>query len=313
MHNQGEAKSVNEYCLAATGIIAPWIALVAGIVLVITGILMVRRARGRREWAVAAATLVVLLAFAGTALTPTPAFAASAAEGLGTACPAAPAPALPVAPVLTGATVGGSAWIDTNRNGLQDPGERPAFAGEFTLVYADTGTPVTTGLDGRAITATQYSDSITGRYSFTGLAAGDYAVVLDPSSVDGEVIEFPYGTNSSHIDVNDSDGVEVFNSDVDITSCSPTGYFNVLLPGVGHTFSVTSVAVPGGSPATLSKALIYDAELVAADAGDDAIDSDIDPASGRTSTIISLSDGDTFVVDVGFDPGFGNYFNDDSC
>ncbi|WP_185155406.1 SdrD B-like domain-containing protein [Rudanella paleaurantiibacter] len=65
------------------------------------------------------------------------------------------------------ASLGDFVWLDTNRNGVQDPGEPGVQGVVVTLYQPGTSTPV-----GSATT------TATGAYSFTGLTPGDYYVVF---------------------------------------------------------------------------------------------------------------------------------------
>lgn len=88
-----------------------------------------------------------------------------------------------VAPIGLGGTasIGDTVWRDSNRNGIQDPGE-PGIAGARVTVALEPGSvpgapPVTVAL-------TTDSD---GRYLAVGLVAGTYRVTLDRSTVTGSL------------------------------------------------------------------------------------------------------------------------------
>lgn len=77
--------------------------------------------------------------------------------------------------VLPSYAVGDVAWIDTDRNGLQDAGEKP-LAGVTVTLLDKSGNPVTDIL-GNAVAA-QTTDA-NGRYLFDNLAAGEYKVQFE--------------------------------------------------------------------------------------------------------------------------------------
>jgi hypothetical protein len=67
-------------------------------------------------------------------------------------------------------TLGDYAWIDGNRNGIQDPGEQPAPQVPVNLVDS-TGKTIQSTLTGTD-----------GKYSFTNLPDGTYSVCFGPLS-----------------------------------------------------------------------------------------------------------------------------------
>jgi hypothetical protein len=77
---------------------------------------------------------------------------------------------------VIGSSIGDYIWIDTNGNGIQDPGEKPVAGYPVKL----TGTDV----NGAAVSLATVTDS-TGKYLFANLAAGTYSVTFDPSGLTG--------------------------------------------------------------------------------------------------------------------------------
>jgi uncharacterized repeat protein (TIGR01451 family) len=76
-----------------------------------------------------------------------------------------------VAQVAASGTIGDTVWLDSNANGIQDPGE-PGIAG-VTVILTNTATGATT---------TAVTDA-NGKYLFSALAGGAYTVHVDLSTV----------------------------------------------------------------------------------------------------------------------------------
>jgi len=77
--------------------------------------------------------------------------------------------------IITGVQVGGQVWVDNDQDGLQDDGEAALIEVQIVLLDSDTGQPILR-TDGTAITA-QTDEQ--GRYLFSALPAGKYAVRID--------------------------------------------------------------------------------------------------------------------------------------
>ncbi len=309
-----------DLCLAATGIAVPWLLVGAALLIIVVGAAAIRGATARRRMVAVGVVAVAAMVIAGPVAVPSPAFAASTGETAidcpAEQMPAGPAPAVPPAPGapplpptsgLVGAALGDYIWIDTDRDGVQDPGEPPAVGTQITLLDAGSGLPVTTGFDGRPIAATQTSDD-TGRYRFTALAAGGYRVSVDAGrSVQGETVDLSYGTYDTRLTIRDRAGITVFDSDIRKAQCTGSGYFSVVLPGTGHVVTDSRPPQPGDPPFTVTAGRVV-AFVTTADAGDDALDSDIDSMTRQTTDPIALAEGqDVSAVDIGLDPAFGRY------
>ncbi|UJS22533.1 IPTL-CTERM sorting domain-containing protein [Thiothrix winogradskyi] len=131
-------------------------------------------------------------------------------------------------------SIGNRVWIDTNNNGLADGGEMPASAG-VSLDLKDA--------NGTVIKST--TTDATGRYLFSGLAAGSYQVcVVADNFAAGNILEgFTASTGGNVADANtDIDGDDNGTDDIASGLCSnlvvlddqePTGENGVNdLPGV---------------------------------------------------------------------------------
>jgi hypothetical protein len=99
--------------------------------------------------------------------------------------------------------LGDLVWSDTNRNGLQDPGE-PGVPGVSVKLVDSTGTPVgepvKTGPDGR--------------YEFVNIPDGTYTVCFDMSALPGDY--------AGYLATRPNAGDDAKDSDVDVASgCSP--------------------------------------------------------------------------------------------
>ncbi len=104
-------------------------------------------------------------------------------------------------------SVGDTAFVDANSNGLQDMGEAPVPGVTVTL-YDNAGNQVTTDAEGNAITGTTTTDA-DGAYLFDNLPPGSYYVVFDVSTAtDGNAalyIATTQNANGGTLDPNDSD------------------------------------------------------------------------------------------------------------
>ncbi len=95
---------------------------------------------------------------------------AGRAEGLALLVGPALAPATVVA-----SSIGDYVWNDTNLNGIQDDGEEPIAGFPVRLTGTDS--------DGNAVGPLDTTTGADGRYSFTGLQSGSYAVTFLPSGL----------------------------------------------------------------------------------------------------------------------------------
>ncbi|WGZ93498.1 MAG: IPTL-CTERM sorting domain-containing protein [Candidatus Thiothrix putei] len=131
-------------------------------------------------------------------------------------------------------SIGNRVWIDANNNGLADEGEMAAGAG-ISLDLKDA--------NGAVISST--TTDTTGRYLFSGLAAGNYQVcVVAENFIAGNILEgFTASTGGNISDANtDIDGDDNGSDDIAVGLCSnlvvlddqePTGENGVNdLPGV---------------------------------------------------------------------------------
>ncbi|MGQ7311154.1 DUF7507 domain-containing protein [Microbacterium arabinogalactanolyticum] len=75
---------------------------------------------------------------------------------------------VPAASAAAGSFVGGTAWADTNRNGMRDPGEAARSGAAVQLIAAP----------GSAVIATT-TTAANGSYAFPDVADGDYSVRMD--------------------------------------------------------------------------------------------------------------------------------------
>ncbi len=109
-------------------------------------------------------------------------------------------------------SIGNRVWIDTNNNGLADEGEMPASAG-VSLDLKDA--------NGTVIKST--TTDATGRYLFSGLAAGSYQVcVVTENFAAGNILEgFTASTGGNVVDANsDIDGDDNGTDDIASGLCS---------------------------------------------------------------------------------------------
>jgi uncharacterized repeat protein (TIGR01451 family) len=91
-------------------------------------------------------------------------------------------------------SIGDRAWVDQNKNGLQDAGEKGLSGQKVTLTGNDS--------DGNALTARTTTTDANGNYSFDRLASGSYGVSFDKASLDSRYLtvtkfQVNKGTNDS--------------------------------------------------------------------------------------------------------------------
>jgi len=137
-----------------------------------------------------------------------------------------------IEPVSLGSTV----WLDSNANGVQEPGELPIAGATVTLLDATTGLPVV----GVAPVAT---DPVTGEYNFNNLPAGNYIVqvdlntstnfaagTLDPTP--NQVLD-PNTDNNSDSNIASNPAANVYTSGVVVleVGAEPTGEVDVIAGG----------------------------------------------------------------------------------
>ncbi|HEU5149546.1 MAG TPA: SdrD B-like domain-containing protein [Iamia sp.] len=229
---------------------------------------------------------------------------------------------------LTGAALGDRVWEDLDGDGVQDAGE-PGIEGVEVTLYAADGTTVidttTTGPDGGyrfdLLAAGDYvvgfatptgmtptpadqggddaadSDASAGRSPVTTLAAGEEDLTIDAGfytlvSLGDRVWEDVDGDGTQDAGEPGVEGVTVtlYGPDgttvIDTTTTGPDGeyLFEDLTPGT----YVVGFAPTGDALLTVANA-----------GGDDAADSDADPATGRTGPIALVSGEDDLTVDAG--------------
>ncbi|PWK77486.1 SdrD B-like protein [Lentzea atacamensis] len=110
-------------------------------------------------------------------------------------------------------TLGDLVWTDTNKNGVQDPGE-PGVPGVTVMLQTADGTPV----------GTPVTTDDQGRYEFPNLPDGTYKVCFDIANLPDAVKDnVPTTPNAGGDDAKDSD------ADV-ATGCTPTTTLNVDRP-----------------------------------------------------------------------------------
>ncbi len=104
-----------------------------------------------------------------------------------------------VAPV---AAIGSTVWIDSNQNGVPDPGE-PGIAGVTVSLIDESG----------AVIAQQVTDA-TGAYLFEGLLPGTYTVRVDRDSIPAGLVPVsdPDGTLDFETEVYVSGGLPVLDA-----------------------------------------------------------------------------------------------------
>lgn len=304
-------------CLAETGF--DWLAIaVLGCAAVVAGVLLLAFAR-RADRASTAVTALAILTLITAAVIVGPAAPASAAS----ACPPASAPpaaapvppAEPEPPAVAGASIGDTAWIDGNRNGLRDPGELPAAGLSVTLISAADGAPVIVGAGGAAVVPTVRTDDA-GRFLFAGLLPGSYRVVLDPlESAPAELIsvqladppDLATGGSAAlvRLSVFDSTGAPV------LVDAEPGQLFNcsigfdLVAPGTGHSYSLDYRGTDVTNAPWLTSSLTTTSTsgvLVTPDSGDDTLDSDLDPVTRSTSPLVVVAGQDLLTVGIGIDP-----------
>ena len=107
-------------------------------------------------------------------------------------------------------SLGDTAFVDLNANGLQDPGDAPLSGVTVTLYQTGADTIVTTDAAGTPLPGTVPGTTVTdatGAYSFDDLPPGDYYVVFDiGTSANAEFYAFTT-PNVGTDDAVDSDGV----------------------------------------------------------------------------------------------------------
>ncbi|MBK1693752.1 hypothetical protein CKO09_03215 [Chromatium weissei] len=106
----------------------------------------------------------------------------------------------PPPPVVNNASLGDRVWVDKDGDGVQDSGEVGIAGVKVTLIGGGADGKISTTADNITKTATT---NATGNYSFTDLAAGEYQVAFDTSTVgSGYVLT---KQNSGSDDAADSD------------------------------------------------------------------------------------------------------------
>ncbi len=232
--------------------------------------------------------------------------------------------------LYTPAVIGDRVWDDLDGDGLQDPGE-PGIAGASVTLLDSGGAVVATTSTGAA-----------GDYRFDGLDPGDYSVWFtgpagyrrtapnvggdDSSDSDADVITGETGTINvisgtvdDSVDAgfyrpmrlgdfvwvdSDGDGVQ------DAGERGASGLTVNLLSSSGGVIASTITGPDGSYGFTDLDPAVYGIEVLGGgfdftsqDQGpDDAADSDVDPATGRTALFVMSSGNDRTTVDAGIRP-----------
>ncbi|MEM9261390.1 MAG: SdrD B-like domain-containing protein, partial [Bacteroidota bacterium] len=100
-------------------------------------------------------------------------------------------------------SVGDTAFVDFDGDGLQTPGEEGIANVSVTVYDNATGMPVTTDADGNPYTNMTVTDA-DGHYEFTNLPPGEYYVVFDISTADNAEF-YTYTTPNVDGDASDAD------------------------------------------------------------------------------------------------------------
>ncbi|MBL3569802.1 hypothetical protein BV509_13255 [Rhodovulum sulfidophilum] len=230
-------------------------------------------------------------------------------------------------PVL--GALGDTVWYDADRDGLQDAGELGAAGVTVTLLNGDgsaTGRSTVTDADGKylfdGLEAGQYRvqfDGVAG-YDFTTADAGDDALDSDADPATGlsHIVDLGAGETDLTVDAGlvtklgalgdtvwydtDRDGLQ------DAGELGAAGVLVTLLNGDGSATGRSTVTDADGKylfdglEAGQYRVLFDEVagfDFTTADAGDDALDSDADPATGL-SHIVDLGAGETdLTIDAG--------------
>ncbi len=128
------------------------------------------------------------------------------------------------------AAIGDTVWLDEDGDGIEDAGE-PGVANAKVTLYLCNNFPT---CDDRTEIATTTTNS-NGIYGFTGLAVADYVVVIDTSTVDGDL------TTVGEFKVDLASGVEFLNADFGVEVVLPVtgmssaqlGWFGLVLLASG--------------------------------------------------------------------------------
>ena len=105
--------------------------------------------------------------------------------------------------VFAPVSVGDTAFVDVNDNGIQDGGDLPLPMVTVTIFSAD-GSPVTAAADGSAYDNETITDD-QGSYNFDNLAPGDYYVIFDLATSPAADIYTIVDANVGDDDTDDSD------------------------------------------------------------------------------------------------------------
>ncbi|PHN00730.1 hypothetical protein CRP01_40730, partial [Flavilitoribacter nigricans DSM 23189 = NBRC 102662] len=246
--------------------------------------------------------------------------------------------------ILTVASLGDYVWEDLNGDGIQDASEPGVSGVTVTLLDGDGATvgTTTTATDG----SYSFTDLEPGDYSvvFSDLpmgynftdqdAGGDDALDSDANSVDGSTatVTLESGDNYTDLDAGILTGAslgdyvwEDLNGDgiQDADEPGVSGVTVTLLDGDGATVGTTTTAADGsysftdlepGNYSVVFSNLPVGYNFTDQDAGgDDALDSDANPADGSTATV-TLESGDNYTdLDAGILTGssIGDYVWED--
>ncbi|MEM8584078.1 MAG: SdrD B-like domain-containing protein [Bacteroidota bacterium] len=118
-------------------------------------------------------------------------------------------------------TVGDTAFVDVNMDGLQDGGDIGLPNTEVTITDIDSGQPVDTDAEGNPYTPTQMTDS-DGAYLFEDLPPGNYKVTFDITNADNSEL-YVYTSPNAGDDTLDSD-VDPTNPDDRMGMTPETGF-----------------------------------------------------------------------------------------
>jgi fimbrial isopeptide formation D2 family protein/uncharacterized repeat protein (TIGR01451 family) len=226
------------------------------------------------------------------------------------------------------ASLGDRVWEDTNGNGIQDDGATGIAGLTVRLLDAqggDTGRSTTTGADGSYL----FSGLAPGRYSvqvvapgYTATASGQGGNAALDSDINtglaSGIVTLASGQNETRLDAGlyrgatlggtlfedrDGDGIQ------DAGEAGVAGRIVTLLDGAGASTGRTRVTDASGNysftdlaPGSYSVAFAPSAAMpftVADEGGNDALDSDANPANGRTASVTLVSGAVDTTLDAG--------------